>query len=215
MGNFKKLKRIIAYSAVPVVVLGSAILFTYAFSEDGGLGILSGGVRTKQQTEINDKQAENQETDGMLTNEDLDKNGAHEEQDVRKLVEDFGKELQKVSLLAPEDLLIQSIKENYGSFITPDLLQKWLDDPQSTPGRMVSSPWPDHIDILDMEMNDKNQYTVNGEIVEVTSTELENGGAAARRPVTIIVRKIDGRWLISSLMLGDYLQPDPVAYENT
>jgi len=110
----------------------------------------------------------------------LDKNGAHEEQDVRKLVEDFGKELQKVSLLAPEDLLIQSIKENYGSFITPDLLQKWLDDPQSTPGRMVSSPWPDHIDILDMEMNDKNQYTVNGEIVEVTSTELENGGAAAR-----------------------------------
>jgi len=129
-----------------------------------------------------------------------------DELEVKLLLDAFGKNLQKVFLLAPEDVVAASIEENYGDYVTPELLQKWQADPQSAPGRLVSSPWPDRIDILSIEMLDENQYLVYGEIIEVTSVELEKGGAAAKWPVTITVRKVDGRWLISDVTLGEYLE---------
>lgn len=79
----------------------------------------------------------------------------------------------------------KSIGDNYSNYVTSELLQKWQAAPQNAPGRMLSSPWPDRIDILRTEMSDKNQYTVYGEIMEVTSLELAKGGTAAKRPVTI------------------------------
>jgi exodeoxyribonuclease V alpha subunit len=109
-----------------------------------------------------------------------------DQQDVRALVEAFGKTLQKVSLSAPKDVVGTSIEENYSGYVTPELLQKWQADPQSAPGHVVSSPWPDRIDILRMEIVDKNQYTVYGEIIEITSVELVNGGAAAKRPALFL-----------------------------
>ena len=138
-----------------------------------------------------------------------------DEQDVRALVEAFGKTLQKVSLSDPKDVVAASIKEKYSDYITSELLHKWQADPQSAPGRTVSSPWPDRIDILRMEMSDKNQYTVYGEVIEVTSVELAKGGAAAKRPVTIVVQKVNDRWLISGVTIGEYSQRGPVVYENT
>jgi len=138
-----------------------------------------------------------------------------DQQDVRALVEAFGKTLQKVSLSAPKDVVGTSIEENYSGYVTPELLQKWQADPQSAPGHVVSSPWPDRIDILRMEIVDKNQYTVYGEIIEITSVELVNGGAAAKRPATIDVQKVNDRWLISSVTIGEYMQRGPVVYENT
>ena len=137
------------------------------------------------------------------------------EQDVRALVEAFGKTLRKVSLSAPKDVAATSIEENYSDYATSELLQKWPVDPQSAPGRIVSSPWPDRIDILMTEMSDKNQYTVYGEIIEVTSVEMVNGGAAAKRPVTIVVHKVNDIWFISSVTVGEYAKRGPVAYENT
>lgn len=138
-----------------------------------------------------------------------------DQQDVRALVEAFGKTLQKVSLSAPKDVVGTSIEENYSGYVTPELLQKWQADPQSAPGHVVSSPWPDRIDILRMEIVDKNQYTVYGEIIEITSVELVNGGAAAKRPATIDVQKVNDRWLISGVTIGEYMQRGPVVYENT
>lgn len=138
-----------------------------------------------------------------------------DQQDVRALVEAFGKTLQKVSLSAPKDVVGTSIEENYSGYVTPELLQKWQADPQSAPGHVVSSPWPDRIDILRMEKVDKNQYTVYGEIIEITSVELVNGGAAAKRPATIDVQKVNDRWLISGVTIGEYMQRGPVVYENT
>jgi hypothetical protein len=66
-----------------------------------------------------------------------------------------------------------------------------------------------------MEIVDKNQYTVYGEIIEITSVELVNGGAAAKRPATIDVQKVNDRWLISGVTIGEYMQRGPVVYENT
>lgn len=141
------------------------------------------------------------------------KTGKNDENAVRNLVEEFGKKLQMVSLMATPELVSQSLKENYSHFISPALLAKWQKEPQSAPGRMVSSPWPDRIEITSMEKASKILYKVTGTIIEVTSTEKGNGGFTAKRPVILMVKRIEERWLIDGVMLGAY-EIQPVAYKN-
>ena len=64
----------------------------------------------------------------------------NDEDAVNRLVEDFGKKLQLVSLLAPENVLGESMQENYGEFVSPTLLEQWLKNSINAPGRLTSSP---------------------------------------------------------------------------
>ncbi len=130
--------------------------------------------------------------------------GEAEEDAVVKIVESFGKKLQTVSLLAPKDILEKSMKENYGEFVSQALIAKWISDPLNAPGRLTSSPWPDRIEILSIDKLSENEYEVKGEIIEITSTENVNDGVAAKRPITLVVKKVDNRWLIDDVTLGDY-----------
>jgi hypothetical protein len=57
----------------------------------------------------------------------------------------FGLTLQQVSIMAPN--AADMIANTYAPYVAPALLQQWEADPQSAPGRVVSSPWPDHIQI--------------------------------------------------------------------
>lgn len=235
MINLKKPKKIIVFSTVLVVVLCMVVFvdafWAYSMSKNDAVG-----TPPTQTDKINDRphltwEAVKKLAGGSLSYPDIRDSFYYKElgleplpakkddleqdrQDVQALVEAFGKRLQRVSLSAPKDMAATSIKENYRDYVTSELLQKWLADPQSAPGRTVSSPWPDRIDILKLETGDKNQYTVQGEILEVTSVELADGGAAAKRPVTIAAQKVNGRWLISSATTGEYAHRGPVAYEN-
>src|SRR5512138_2049880 len=65
--------------------------------------------------------------------------------EVKDLVENFGKRLQTVSLLAPD--AAQELQKQYSGFVAPTLLERWISDTSKAPGRMVSSPWPDRIEI--------------------------------------------------------------------
>jgi len=122
--------------------------------------------------------------------------------EITALVEGFGKKLQTVSLLAPADVLKQSIGENYREYIAPELLDKWQNDPQKAPGREVSSPWPDRIEVLSVEKLPESGYTVKGKIIEITSVESVNGGVAAERPITLQVGKnAQGRWQITEVAI--------------
>ena len=123
---------------------------------------------------------------------------------VTNIVESFGKKLQEVSLLAPKEVLEKSMEESYGDFVTSELIEKWIRDPMNAPGRLTSSPWPDRIEILAIDKLAEDRYEVKGEVIEVTSTEKTEDGIAAKRPITLAVRKIDGRWLIDDVKLGDY-----------
>ncbi len=134
---------------------------------------------------------------------------------VSNLVLDFGKRLQLVSLLAPGDVLRESMKENYADLVSPALLEKWQNDPASAPGRLVSSPWPDRIEIKSVEKLSEDTFRVKGEIIEITSEEQSTGGAAAKRPITLEVKKIDGRWLIDAVTLGEYEGAGQIVYQNT
>ena len=102
-----------------------------------------------------------------------------------------------------------------GGLVSPELLKEWQNDPQKAPGRVVSSPWPDRIEILSIVKLPDSSYEVKGDIIEVTSVEMANGGAAARRPITLTVGKIENRWLITAVKLGEYKDPNATVYRNT
>src|SRR5690606_24350598 len=88
---------------------------------------------------------------------------------VNALVGNFGRKLHMVSLLAPEDMLKESLEENYGDFVSPALLEEWLKDPVNAPGRLTSSPWPDRIEILNTEKISDGIYEVKGVIIEIAN----------------------------------------------
>ena len=118
-----------------------------------------------------------------------------EESEVRNVVERFGRKLQMVSLQSPnarEDVRVQ-----YSEFVSAELLQRWLYDPALAPGRIVSSPWPDRIEIASITKKEPGQYTANGSVVEVTSMEVVSGGAANKVPVQITLQNMQGRWVIT------------------
>jgi hypothetical protein len=122
-------------------------------------------------------------------------NNVSEEAEIRDLVANFGKRLQTVSLLAPD--AAQEIEDQYSEFVSSDLLEMWMNDVSKAPGRLVSSPWPDRIEITTLSKEDSDRYEITGYVIEVTSTEVINGGAAARVPVHVVVQKDQGRWYIA------------------
>lgn len=137
-----------------------------------------------------------------------------EQETVASLVEDFGQKLKNVYLTAPKEIVQKDVEENYGLYISPELLQKWLNDPFTVPGRHTSSPWPDHIEIFSLEKLSDNEYKVKGKIIEITSVEMVNGGAAAERPITLLVEKVETLWLITDVELGDYEKSHIEVYRN-
>lgn len=175
-------------------------------------------VQASENTQVSEVAQMNENTQGTeetRANEVTQQITKNDEEAVASLVEDFGKKLQKVSLLSPEDILNESMNENYGGLVSPALLEKWKKDPGNSPGRLVSSPWPDRIEIQIIKKSSDEMYEVKGEIIEITSVELEKGGVAAKRPITLNVKKMENRWLIDSVVLGAYSQARSIVYANT
>lgn len=124
-----------------------------------------------------------------------------DKEEVTKLVEEFGSKLQSVSLLSPKEELEKSMKENYGELVSEDLMNKWLNNPDDAPGRFVSSPWPDRIEIEGIKKLSDTEYEVEGNIIEITSSEKDD---PISRSITLTVKKIDIVWLIDDVILGEY-----------
>jgi hypothetical protein len=141
--------------------------------------------------------------------------GESDETAIRNVVDRFGAKLQMVSLLAPEDVLNESIREHYSDLASPALLRDWSANPTEAPGRLTSSPWPDRIEISALKEVADGEYEVQGSIVEVTSADNEESGFAAKRPVTITLKKIEGHWLIDKVTLGGYEEAGQVVYVNS
>lgn len=89
------------------------------------------------------------------------------------------------------------MQEQYTQFVSQSLLEQWMTNLSTAPGRMVSSPWPDRIEVTSLTMEVSDRYMVNGYVVEVTSMEFVNGGAAAKILVIIELQKIQGQWVIT------------------
>jgi len=127
------------------------------------------------------------------------------ERAVRRLVTLFGSRMQAVSLLAPDSLAASRLQEAYGTLVTPDLLSDWMARPATAPGRRVSSPWPDRIEVKSVTPAGVDEYVVTGALVYASSASGESAARAAARPVRLRVRRSgDGGWRISM-----YEQPPP------
>jgi hypothetical protein len=122
-----------------------------------------------------------------------------EERAVREVVERFGERLIAVTLSIPDERVVaRHIRKEYGPFVTPELLESWAMNPQNAPGRAVSSPWPDKIEILKAREVEEGLFRVEGEVIYMSSGEIAKGGAAYRERVVLSVRKgRDGTWRIS------------------
>jgi len=68
--------------------------------------------------------------------------------------------------------------------LPPELLSKWINDSSKALGRIVSSPWPDRIEVKSINRINENKFIVAGEIVEMTST-----GEANRQGITLTVER--------------------------
>jgi hypothetical protein len=124
--------------------------------------------------------------------------GAASVDTVAALVGAFGRQLASVSLLAPADVVSREMRAQYSSFVTPALLDTWLEQPAEAPGRRVSSPWPARIDVLEVRPQDDGRWTVSGDLVHLTSEALFRGGAASREPLRIRVARDGGALRITS-----------------
>lgn len=130
-----------------------------------------------------------------------------DEQAVRALVQNFGLKLQDVSLLAPYETVSAEIAREYAPYVTAELLTEWQDDTSKAPGRLTSSPWPARIEIASVTKKSPTEFAVEGHVIDVTN---EGGGIneipteAARRPVTLVARKLSTEWKIAQFELGAY-----------
>ena len=113
--------------------------------------------------------------------------------------------MRNVSTLAPRDVVVDAIRRNYSDLVSDDLLQKWIASPVSAPGRQVSSPWPDHIDIQSTSAPSDDAAVIDGAVVEMTSA-----GEARRTPVRLTLHRSGGEWRIT-----DYAEQKESAAEGT
>jgi len=91
------------------------------------------------------------------------------------------------------------MEKYYSPFVCEDLISKWLDDPIKAPGRLTSSPWPDHIEIIDIKIITDDKYEVSGNVVEVTSVEVDEGVFANKYKIILTVERINEKWLITGI----------------
>lgn len=141
---------------------------------------------------------------------------AADKQTVTSQVQGFGKQLSMVSLTAPIDTVAKDMRKYYSPYVSSKLIDTWAKDPLKAPGRLTSSPWPDRIEIQSATRVSTDSYKVNGNIIEVTSTEKSTGKAAAKRPITLQVKKINNRWLITEAAVGnEQAENKALTYTNT
>lgn len=148
----------------------------------------------------------------------LDSSGQTSESEqtaVRDLVTEFGKQLCKVSLQAPEQAVADDMQKYYGDYVAPSLLEKWKADPSSAPGKMTSSPCPDRIEILSVNRLAEDNYDVSGEMIETASAESSDGSTPNKEEIKLSVKKIGGRWMIVDAAMDRETASDSFVYENS
>lgn len=102
--------------------------------------------------------------------------------EVTSLVTNFGLLEKNVSLSADVEAVRNEIKLKYTAYATDALLKQWVDDPARAPGRLTSSPWPDHIEI-DAVSPQGTGYIVSGRVIMASSD-------GTTEPVPVIMQAI-------------------------
>jgi hypothetical protein len=120
------------------------------------------------------------------------------EEAVRMVVDEFGKRLRSVAVLAPREVVVDAMEQAYSAYVAPELLATWKNNPEKAPGKRTSSPSPERIDISAIKNKGRDAYTVIGKVILLTAQERREGGVFQANPVTMIVARRHGKWLITA-----------------
>lgn len=120
----------------------------------------------------------------------------------RAVVERFGSQMQKLSVLAPPAAVRAELPRVYGDVLAPELLARWRAHPDLAVGREGSSPWPQRIEIHKVDCGQPDACRVSGDVDYITSNEVEHGGVFMRRAVTLEVSRNAAGWRIAAIRLG-------------
>ncbi len=110
---------------------------------------------------------------------------------VREVVEALGRNMKQVQLLADKSIRWKEMRAAYTTLATPSALREWIDNPAGAPGREVSSPSPERIEVTSMRMSAPGVCLVEGLVVYTASV-----GVASRRKVAVYVEANNG-WRVS------------------
>ena len=122
-----------------------------------------------------------------------------EKREVHAAVEEFGAQLQKVSLAGEVWQVRDALGAHYRPYLTEELLEMWSADPSLAAGRQTSSPWPARIDV-GIITEQGETYVVNSEVVFMTSVEEASTADddAGRIPVVLLLMETDAGWRIAA-----------------
>lgn len=132
-------------------------------------------------------------------------------EEVRAAVTAFGQRLKNVSVLAPSSELSTALEESYSAYVSPELLAAWKADPGQALGRKTSNPSPEEIDVDFITMASDGSYTVEGSVIETTST----GEQASASPIALRVERRGGSWLITKVQEGAISTPQRISVEGS
>jgi hypothetical protein len=121
---------------------------------------------------------------------------------IYEVVGEFGARLKDVEITASNQNVITAVDFNLKLLITNRLYQELVQNMSKIPGRYVSSPWPERIEIASVQRLDSGSYTVNGSQILMTSDALAHGGNAGETPITLTLKKVNGTWLIDDVTGG-------------
>jgi bla regulator protein BlaR1 len=121
---------------------------------------------------------------------------------IYQVVGEFGARLKDVEISALKQNVIDAVDFNLKRLITDRLYQELVQDMSMIPGRYVSSPWPERIEIGSVQMLDSGSYEVHGSQILMTDDTLAHGGNAGESPITLTLKKVNGTWLIDDVAGG-------------
>ena len=119
----------------------------------------------------------------------------------RSMVERFGKRMQEISVLAPPDAVRAELPKAYGGLLSPELLKTWQAHPDQVVGREGSSPWPDRIEIKQVDCATGHACRVTGDVDYITSNEVAHGGVFMRRAIALELADTAHGWRITTVHL--------------
>ncbi|MFD0711984.1 M56 family metallopeptidase [Paenibacillus sp. GCM10027626] len=113
---------------------------------------------------------------------------------VTQTVEGFGQNLKNVRIaVVPKETTEELIDQYYTPYVTKELIAKWKQQIELTPGRELSSPWPERAEVQSVALAADGTYEVQGKVIWMAAGE--NVGEDA---VTIKLKLEDGKWKISA-----------------
>jgi hypothetical protein len=121
---------------------------------------------------------------------------------IYQVVGEFGARLKDVVITASDQDVMTAVDFNLKQLITDRLYQVFVQNKIRIPGRYVSRPWPDRIEIDSIQMLDSGSYTVHGSQVVMTDDTVAHGGNAGEEPITLTLKKVNGIWLIDDVIGG-------------